>query len=100
MSGNTTDAATFKKTTQTVGGGDNNKLVGNTNDQLFKEHNGSDGNINDPPRSADSAIERDLETKGYTTRSTDAELDEVQDMSDKLSKRGNEAQKGARGRGP
>lgn len=62
MAGNTGDAQ-FKKTTQTVGGGDNNKLVGDFNDQMLKEHSGSDGNINNPPRSADSAIERDLETK-------------------------------------
>lgn len=63
MAGNTTDKATFKKTEQTIGGGDNNSLKGNFNDQMFKEHQGSDGNINNTPRSANSAIERDLETK-------------------------------------
>lgn len=63
MAGNTEESARFKKTVQTVNGGGNNKLVGSFNDQIFKEHQGSDGNINNEPRSANSRIEKDLETK-------------------------------------
>lgn len=49
-------------------------------------------NITEAPHSANSKIERDLETKGYSTRTTDEELDEAADLKAKLDKRGNPAQ--------
>ena len=66
MSGYTEESARFKKATQTVGAGGNNELVGNTNDDVFKSFDGSQSNVDKEPRSADSQIERDLETKVRT----------------------------------
>lgn len=66
MSGYTEESARFKKATQTVGAGGNNELVGNTNDDVFKTFEGNQSNVDKEPRSADSQIERDLETKVRT----------------------------------
>jgi general stress protein YciG len=65
MAGNTEESARFKKAFQTVGGGDNNKTLDkNFNDEMFKEAGATtEANLNNDTKSADSAIERDLETK-------------------------------------
>lgn len=69
MAGNTEESARFKKAFQTVNGGDNNEIVGNTNDEIFKQGQGRNENIssnNDESRPTDSRIEKDLETKVRT----------------------------------
>ena len=43
-------------------------------------------------RTHNEQIERDLETKGYTTRQTDEEAQTDAELKKKLDKRGNEAQ--------
>jgi uncharacterized protein YgiM (DUF1202 family) len=66
MAGKTEESARFKKVEQTVGGGDNNKLVGNTNDEIFKQVKDTDATgapTNTHDTTTESAIEQDLETK-------------------------------------
>ncbi|PWN38507.1 uncharacterized protein FA14DRAFT_171183 [Meira miltonrushii] len=88
MSGNTEEAARFKKTEQVVGGGENNNTVPNYNEQAMKNaFAGTEQNQTQEPRPANSAIERDLQEQGYTTRQSDEALDEYKEMEKKLENR-------------
>ncbi|CAO1624015.1 unnamed protein product [Sympodiomycopsis kandeliae] len=85
----------FKKNTQVVGenGNDVNPVGSTINDDILKSRApGGDENVTEEPHSANSKIERDLQEKGYSTRTTDEELDAAAELKAKLDKRGNAAQ--------
>ncbi|SPO35984.1 uncharacterized protein PSFLO_01455 [Pseudozyma flocculosa] len=94
MSGQTTDQS-FKKTHQTVGA-NGNDVVDNLNEHIMKTAPGHDGNVaaeeKGELRPRSERIERDLREKGYTTKSSDQEMEEHDELKQKLDKRGNPAQ--------
>ncbi|KAN0065723.1 hypothetical protein ACQY0O_000853 [Thecaphora frezii] len=94
MSGKTTDQS-FKKTHQTVGA-NGNDLVDNLNEKILNTAPGHDGNVaaeqNGDLRPRNERIERDLNEKGYTTKASDEEMPEHDELKAKLDKRGNPAQ--------
>ncbi|SPC66007.1 uncharacterized protein UHOD_04629 [Ustilago sp. UG-2017b] len=93
--GNKTTDQSFKKTHQVVGA-NGNDLVDNLNEKIMKEAPGHEGNVAaeqaGTQRTHNEQIERDLETKGYTTRQTDAQAAADAELKKKLDKRGNKAQ--------
>ncbi|CAO1629498.1 unnamed protein product [Jaminaea pallidilutea] len=90
---NTTDGR-FKKTTQTVGanGNDVTKTDSTLNDQIMGQR--APGNAENMAGGSEhnSKIERDLQEKGFSNRTSDETLEEASELKSKLDKRGNPPQ--------